>query len=123
MDQTPIPVQVTPVRVDSKTILVKPRVSSQFWELVDAETEECRRISRTAMMGHGMTVTELPPPGPDLEVVRYLWDIGEVIPKDPEASPHPRCQRLNCPEQEFPGSYQCMACSGYRRADEEDPSC
>lgn len=33
------------------------------------------------------------------------------------ASPHPRCKRPNCPEHEFPGSYECMACSGHRSDD------
>ena len=38
--------------------------------------------------------------------------------RHPESSPHPRCERPNCEEHEFPGLYGCMGCAALRTADD-----
>ena len=69
-----------PVRVGTRTLLVLERVSSQYWEIEDAESGERRRCTRKGMAEEGWWVSGLPGPGPELvEVVGLMWAEGERV--------------------------------------------
>ena len=89
-----------------------------------------------AAEGYPLHAEGPPIPGTDAEALAVVIDAGlearpdlahavaraleeqKVVPATyPEASPHPRCERPNCEEHEFPGSFVCSMCSRLRTED------